>query len=178
MIIEDVNLETDNLKLFLESNLFSFNANKFLLKDKLVKVLSANTLREEIEGVARDIRYKILNNKRYADFGVAIFNLESNINLVKEIFSKYEINYYIDSELTLSNSIFYKFLISVIKYNLESYNLMHLIDIINSPFYEEENDIKQAIINKLIMLSYNQTSSMMHISAASPLRGPVLIMRQ
>lgn len=154
LIIEDVDEKIDELKSFMEKNLFAFNDNKFLLKAKPVKVFSANNIREEIELVARDIRYKILNSKRYNEFGVAVFGLETYVDLVKEIFSKYELNYYIDNELTLSNSIFYKFLISVIKYNLESYNLTHLIDIINSPFYEEDDSIKQAIINKLISISF------------------------
>lgn len=153
-LVEDKEIQFSDLKNFLQKNLFAVSEEKFVLNNEVVKVVSANSVKEELEFVARDIRYNIVNNHRYGEYGVALFGLENYIGLAKEIFSKYEINYYIDSELLLSDSIFYKFLVSVFKYNFESYNLMHLIDIINSPFFVVETNIKQKIIDKLITIAF------------------------
>jgi len=152
--IENSELSFQGLKKFLQNNLFALTKDKFTLNNELVKVFVANDEKEELEIVARDIRFKILNGKRYSDFGVAIYGLEKNINNVKEIFSKYEINYYLDTDLLLNKSIFYKFLCSVFKYNLENYNLCHLIDLISSPFFKMEKEKKNKIIDKLISINY------------------------
>ena len=90
--VEECKIEESELKQFLENNVYSLANNKITLKDEIVKVYAGNSSVDEIEFVARDIRYKILNGERYDDFGVAVFELESNINKIKEIFEKYEIN--------------------------------------------------------------------------------------
>lgn len=139
---------------FLENNVYSLEQNKFLLKDNIIKVFNGNKIDDEIEFVARDIRDKIINGNRFDNFGVAVFGLENNLNKIKQIFEKYEINYYIDSEISISKSILYKFFVSVLKYNLEGYNLSHLVDIIYSPFLCFENTTKRQIVQKLLSLNY------------------------
>ena len=142
------------LKKFLEDNLYSLNKESFVLNKEIAKVFAGNSINDEIEFVARDIRHKILNGQRCDDFGVAVFGLDSNKNKIKEIFEKYEINYYIDSEFALTKSILYKFIVSVLKYNIEGYSLSHLIEIINSPFFELENEKKREIIQRLIAVKF------------------------
>ena len=90
---EECKIETDDLHTFLEENIYALKSNKFVMTNELVNIFAGNSISNELEFVARDIRNKILNNQRYDDFGVAVFNLESNINKLEEIFKKYEINY-------------------------------------------------------------------------------------
>lgn len=153
----DINFSVDKLKEiknpfrnFLFNNIYGIKNDTFNLEKEQIKIYSANSFDEEIEFVARDIRNKILSKENFKNFGVGIFNLEGKENKIKEIFSKYEINYYIDSDFLLNKSIFYKFLISILKFNLEGYPLTHLIDIINSPFFAVEDEIKNQIIQRLI----------------------------
>lgn len=152
--VETCNLKFTNLKKYLHDNLFGLTNEKFVLDNELIKVFAGNNVGEEIEFVARDIRYKILNGANYDNFGVAVYNLENNTNNIKEIFSKYEINYYLDAQMMLNKSILYKFLCSVFKYNLENYNLCHLIDLISSPFLMLKKEDKQKIIDKLITINF------------------------
>ena len=159
--INEINIEVENkesntkeLKAFLESDLFAIKHNNFLLKDMNLKLFAGNNVASEIEFVARDIKQRIIDGNRFSAFGVAIFDLESNQNRIKEIFSKYEINYYLDSEISLNKSIFYKFLCSILKYNFESYNLSHLIDVINSPFFVYDENEKLKLINRLISINF------------------------
>ena len=152
--IEDCENSNNGLKLFLENNLYALHGSEFVINDKIVKVFSGNAIHDEIEFVARDIRNKILNGQQFNNFGVSVFNLQSHENKIKEIFQKYEINYYFDSEIVLSKSILYKFFISILKYNLEGYSLVHLIDLINSPFFTIEEGKKKDIIQKLMSVKF------------------------
>ena len=152
--VEDYKKEESSVKTFLTDNLFGINNDSFIIKNDEIRLYSSNHVNNEIEFVARDIREKILSGASYKDFGVAVFDLNSHYKKIKEIFSKYEINYYVDSELTLNKSIFYKFLCSVFKYNLEGYPLHSIIDIINSPFCKLNNESKRVIIDRLIERNY------------------------
>ena len=154
-IVEDVETNNTNLKNFLNSNLFATAENHFVLDDEVVKVMSLKNVKEEIEEVVRDIRLKILNGEQFKNFGVAIYNLESYEDIVKEIFAKYEINYYLDSEISINKSIFYKFLLSILKYNLDGYQIVSLIDLINSPFFQASDNEKFNLINRLISINFS-----------------------
>ena len=152
--IEDADVEVSELKQFLQSNLYALNKNQFTLNNEIVKVYAGSNNVDEIEFVARDIRNRILEGARFDDFGVAVFNLEGCANKVSEIFKKYEINFYLDCETVLTKSVLYKFFASVLRYNLEGFNLSNLIDIINSPFFKLEAKEKREIIQKLIAVNF------------------------
>ena len=88
--------------------------NEFLLEKELVKVFSGNNNKDEIEFVARDIRNKIIEGQKFKNFGVAVFDLQAKETEIKEIFSKYEIHYYVDTEMLLTRSAVYKFYVSIL----------------------------------------------------------------
>ena len=152
--IEDCLVTVNDTKNFLQSNIYALKNEEYVLTDEIIKIYSAKNVAGEIEFVARDIRQKVLNGARFDDFGVAIYDLQNYTNIIKQIFEKYEINYYIDSEIEVNNSVLYKFFTSILKFNLDGYNLSNLIDIINSPFFAIENNLKKQIIEKLIAINY------------------------
>lgn len=152
--VENLEVKKSELKKFLNENLFAIKNNEFCLNDEFVKIYSARSVGEEIEFVARSIRSEILNVGKFKEFGVAIYNVENYQTQIADIFSKYEINYYLDSEISINKSVIYKFFNSVLRYNLDGYNLSHLIDIINSPFFDIEIDNKQKLINELIKVDF------------------------
>ena len=153
-VVESKN-QSDALKQFLESNIYALKKETFLMGNLLsLKLYESNSVRQEIERVARDIRLKVIDGHKYSGTGVAVFNLTSHEDLIKEIFNKYEINYYLDTELSINKSIFYKFLCSILKYNFESYNLAHLIDVINSPFFAMEAHKKKLLIDKFVSINF------------------------
>lgn len=147
---ENIADDSGEFREFLHSNLFGLNKDVFTLYQDKIHLFKGNSIDREIEFVARDIREKILSGHKYNEFGVAIYGLDNVASKVKEIFQKYEINAYIDNEISLNKSVFYKFLVSIFKYNLESYNLSHLLDVINSPFFMLDRDDKNRLMNKLI----------------------------
>lgn len=154
----DYKAEASPLKNFLQENLFATNKSSFSVKPDGVKVFSASSTGDEIEFVARDIKTKILNGEKFNNFGVAVFDLEGKINKIEEIFAKYEINYYIDSAMQINRSVYYKFLLSVFKFNYESNNLEHIIDLISSPFFKLEKEEKQQLILALTKIKFKGKS--------------------
>jgi len=152
--VVDVDIQTSKFKDFLSNNLFATKHEEFCLRDDSIKIQTAKSVEEEIELVVRDIRNKILKGAQYNNFGVAVYGLENYENKIQEIFSKYEINYYFDSEIPINKSVLYKFINSLLKYNLEGYSLSNLIDIINSPFFEIEEVDKKNLISKLLDVGF------------------------
>lgn len=150
--VEDIVVKP-TINSFLSSNIFATKMDRYTLQNDEVKIYSMGSVKDEIENAARDIRFQVLKGKRYKDFGVCVYGLENYSELVEEIFEKYEINYYIDQNLVLSSSVLYKFLCSLLKYNSE-YNLCHLIDLINSPFFVMDSNSKELLIDKLISINY------------------------
>ena len=141
-------------KNFLQENLYSIKNNELKTNNEFLTIFSSKNIDEELEFVARDIKLKTISGKSYDNFGVAVYNLEANIEKINEIFAKYDLNFYLDCQLQLNKSILYKFWCSVLKYNLEGYSLTNLIDIINSPFLCLTDENKQKVIEKFKTIGF------------------------
>ena len=152
--VKDIKVDLSQTKKFLQSSLFGFENDSHVLTDEAIKLFSANSDKQELEFIAREIRSRVIDGENYGNFGVAVFGLENKTYKIQEIFNKYEINYYIDNNLTLNNSVLYKFFVSVFKFSESYYNLTHLIDIINSPFYVVDDEIKRQLIEKLKLYKF------------------------
>lgn len=152
--IENPILNQAGLKPFLRSNIYGLKQNVFEDENNQIKILSCRDSREEIEQIAREIRQKVLAGANFKQFGVACFAFEKNAEKFEEIFSKYEINFYLDNPLNLSQSVLFKFVCDIFRNNVENYELSHLIDIINSPFFCLEETAKQALILKLMQIDF------------------------
>ena len=180
--INELNFETltpkvelnDNVA-FLQANLFGLKPAQHLTNYGNINIFSARDIRAEIEHVARDIRFRVLNGAKYGEFGVAIFGLENVKDIVKEIFKKYEINAYIDAELTLNQSVLYKFVCDILRFNLESYELSHLIDIINSPFFACSSEDKIKLILKLVQINFKgKITNKLDLGDLNPVRDELI----
>ena len=138
----------------LQENLYLISEEKVKYDFDNLIVYSANDFKSEIEYIAREIRAQILAGKEYKNFGVAVFDLENKIDDIIELFEKYEINYYIDNQISLIKSTLYKFIVNVFKYNLDGYALPNFIDLVSSPFFSATNEQKRQIILRVKSLNY------------------------
>lgn len=145
---------TDELKNYLKQNLFGIKSSTMCNVNNRVKIFASRDNFEQIETVARDIRAQILAGQNYANFGVAVFGIDGLTEQIKQVFGKYEINLYLDGNLKLSESAVYKFICDILRLNLEPYELVHYIDIINSPFFVLDEQQKQDLILKLIQIDF------------------------
>lgn len=151
----DFDIDCDEFKVFLKNNLFAYNDKKYCFSgtDNL-KIFASNNVANELEFVARDIRAKILKGKKFKEIGVTVFDIEKYDGKIKEIFSKYDINYYIDTQFSLNKSGFFKFLLSLFNYYVEDYDLIHLINIINFDLCNIEKEEKVVFIDYLLKINY------------------------
>lgn len=118
-----------------------------------IKIFAANSKEQEIRFVASQIINMIENGARFRDIGVMALDIDGDKTLIKQIFEEFNINYFINQEIDVSNH----YLISFIKLCFELY-LSHLssdkfVKFIKSKFvgiekaYEFENFIKEHGLN-------------------------------
>lgn len=154
--IETLNItkQTNDIKQFLRQNLYGIKPDMFVDKNQQIKILACRDDADEFETIARDIRLKILDGAQFSQFGVAVFGLDANVEKIKEVFAKYELNFYVDNQLKLCESVVYKFICDIFSFHTENYELSHLIDIINSPFFVLGQDKKRQLILKLVQIDF------------------------
>lgn len=143
----------DDFHKYLTANLFAFNNLGFVITDD-VRLYQAQNITDEIEYIARDIRTKILNGDRLRNFGVAVYNLANHVDLIKQIFNKYDLCTYIDAPKSFSNTVIYKFFSNLFQLYLKDYENLNLIDFISSPLIKIPEQAKFKIIQKLKNSNY------------------------
>ena len=152
-IIENKYIDTP-LHTYLTHNLFAFNKLNFITKANDIRMYQAQNITDELEFVARDIRKNILAGARFKQFGIAVYNLQSYTNIIKQIFDKYEICTYLDIQKTFSSTFVYRFFTNLWQLYLKKYDTLNLIEFINSNFIEIPEHHKVAICNTLKQINY------------------------
>lgn len=101
---------------YLEENLYNTKFEKFNKPTNSIELFLAKNQFSEIENIAREI-VKLLKDKgyRYKEISVITKNIDTYSNIVKAIFSKYNIPVYIDEKKDLSQNILVKYVLSIIE---------------------------------------------------------------
>lgn len=152
-IIENEYID-DSLHTYLSRNLFALNKLNFIAKPNDIRLYQAQSITDELEFVARDIRNKVLSGARFKQFGIAVYNLKSHTNIIKQVFDKYEICSYIDVQKTFSSTCVYRFFTNLWQLYLKKYDTLNLIEFINSNFIEIPETHKVAICNTIKRINY------------------------
>lgn len=167
--------QIDVLKQYLQANIFGVRTSSFVDEQSAVKIKACRDVADELEQIARDIRLKVLNGAKYSQFGVAVFGLDAYTEQAKQIFDKYDINFYLDSPLKLNQSVLFKFVCDIFRREAENYELSHLIDIINSPFFVLDAQTKQQLILKLISIDFKgELNTKFDFSELNPARDALI----
>lgn len=144
----------DDFHKYLTANLFAFNNLGFGVPTDKVRLYQAQNITDEIEYIARDIRSKILNGDRLRHFGVAVYGLANYVDLIKQIFNKYDLCTYIDAPKSFANTVVYKFFANLFQLYLKDYESLNLIDFISSPLIKIPEQAKFKIIQKIKNSNY------------------------
>ena len=106
----------NNELLHLEKNIYDINPNKYEKNVKNIKIKLMNDTYSEIENIAIEIIKLIKNEKlQYRDISVISNNIEEIDNIVKAIFNRYEIPYFIDEKSEITENFIIKFIISIME---------------------------------------------------------------
>lgn len=151
--VQETTQKLDVLHEYLSSQLFSYNSKVFETNDIAIK--NFKNINEEIEFVARDIRRNILSGKHYYEFGVACFDLKSHKTAIKNIFEKYDINYYIDSSSKLSSTFYFGFLLNYLNLFLKNFRLENIVEFVNSPFVEFDTAQKSKFVKLINEINFS-----------------------
>lgn len=153
--IVEIPYQDDSLHTYLTNNLFAFNKLNYITSEPdTIRLYQAQNIFNELEFVARDIRQKILKGARFKDFGIAVYNLQSNVDIIKQVFNKYELCTYIDVQKAFSSTCVYRFFTNLWQIYLKNYETLNLIELINSPFIVIPEKHKSAIIQTIQRLNY------------------------
>lgn len=79
--------------------------------DGFYTLYSAQNISEEVEAVAKLIRYKVYCGDKFKDIQIAIGGIEKYISQIENIFDRYQIPYYIDSSQSADNTFLGRFIL-------------------------------------------------------------------
>ena len=128
---------------FLEENIYSNKYKKYEDENKNIELFIANNPYTEIEHVAQKITKLIMqNNYRYNDIAIITKNIENNNNIVKAIFSKYNIPVFIDEKSEITENILIKYIISILEIFSTNWSIEAVFNYLKSGFLNiEKNNI-------------------------------------
>lgn len=144
--VEKINLnetkrfKTPELK-HLEDNLYKNNYKKYENEIKNIQLFLAKDPYTEIEEVARNIVKLVKNEEyRYKDISVITKNIDTYSNLIKAIFSKYDIPVFIDEKKDLNQNIIVKYILSVLDIFSKNWSYKAMFNYIKSGFLDIDQD--------------------------------------
>lgn len=73
--------------------------------DGFYNLFSAGNIQEEVEAVAKLIRYQVYSGLKFKDISIAVGDLERYKSQIENIFDRYQIPYYIDCSITADNTL-------------------------------------------------------------------------
>jgi len=125
---------------FIEENFFSSNTKK--METNSIKLFEANSKSEEVENLVLEIKKEVfLNGKRFKDLAVCVSSVEKYKDSLIEKFEENNINYFIDSDIKLSENSYAKFLLDFIKV-LNNFNFANILSLVKSPYINFSENIK------------------------------------
>lgn len=101
---------------YLEKNLYNTKFKKYEKQTDNIKLFLTKNQFSEIENVAKEIlKLSRDNGYRYKEISVITKNIDTYSNIIKAVFSKYDIPVYIDEKKDLSQNLLVKYVLSVIE---------------------------------------------------------------
>lgn len=105
----------DNVKKQL-SNLFSYAKLPSVETDGKVEIIEAKNIMDEMEYVAKNIRRAVIEQKlRYKDFAVVVPSSDDYENDVRNVFTRYDVPYFLDKKIPFSSAPQARYILSAIR---------------------------------------------------------------
>lgn len=139
---ENFRFKNEELK-YIEENIFNNTAVPYKLDVENVHMFLSKNYYSEIEYIAKEITKLIReNNLRYKDISIIIKNLDTYLCLIKAIFDRYNIPYYIDKKNELEQNIFIQYINSIYEILNSDFSRESVFDYLKMGFSDyNENEI-------------------------------------
>ena len=139
-IPEQINLEeahrfkTSEIK-HLKENLYARKSTKYEENVENINLFLARNQYSEVENVARNITKLVRDkNYKYKEISVITKNIEVYANLVRAIFSKYNIPVFIDEKRELNQNIFIQYVLSILEVFTKNWSYESVFNYIKTGF--------------------------------------------
>ncbi len=129
--VENIPTKIVGSTLNIVENLFGFDIDE-KKSDFFVNVVAKNRY-DEVEYVAKYIKYQIYSGNKFKDFSIAVPD-KNYIDIIKNIFSDYDITFYSDDAVNLSQTLLGRFLFKLIEiakvgFNRQSFEFLASSDL-------------------------------------------------
>ena len=104
-------------------------------------LFSCMNISEEVEAVAKLIRYKVYKGERYRDISIAVGGLEKYVVQIENIFDRYNIPYYVDTALTADKTLLGNLVFSFFEVILFGYSQDRLINLFSNILLGNNNEL-------------------------------------
>ena len=130
---------------FLEKNIYSYPTQIYDKKTKDILINIYDNPYSEVSGLAMQIKDIIKNNKlRYRDIGVVCADIDSYSHIINDVFTKYDIPYFIDNKTGVLNHSIVSSLINILDVYINNYNSENVSNYLKSGYL---NIDRTALIN-------------------------------
>ncbi len=146
------NLKKSNGQESVLINLYSCQITPAVNVDDYFKSYSAFSKRQEVENIAKIIMSKIRKGNKFSDFAVAVGQLDDYKELIDEIFSKYEFNYFLDDSINAFQTLLARAVISLLNIKIHNYSKESLLNFYTNALLQTQDNknIIEQIIQKQI----------------------------
>jgi len=104
-------------------------------------LFSCLNISEEVESIAKIIRYSVYKGERYKNIAIAVGGLDKYILQIENIFDRYDIPYYIDSALTADKSLYGNLIFSFFEVVLYGYSQDRLVNLFSNILLGDNSEI-------------------------------------
>lgn len=151
--VENFSANLADERLDIVKNLFSFDIEK-KPSDYFVNFVAKNKM-DEVEFVAKYIKHKIFEGAKFKDFQIAVAD-KSYFETLKNIFQQYEIAYYCDDAVDLSQTILGRFLFKILQISKEGFDKENLKYIVASPLFRQDGF--ETVLKEMFYFNVEQES--------------------
>ncbi|MDD4816002.1 MAG: PD-(D/E)XK nuclease family protein [Clostridia bacterium] len=120
---------TNNLNQFqnaIQKNLFALKPQ--ILQSEFLTVFETQTIKEEVEQIAKQIKNLIFSqNAKYKNIAVACGNLEKYKDEIEKVFNEYDFNFYLDTNINLSQTSLTNFIVLVLNFLMQKECLQNFV---------------------------------------------------
>ncbi len=127
---------------FLQDNLFCYSPNSLKIKQSDISLFEAKNFEEELIFCASKIRDLIIKEKySFEDFFVAVSDLKSKKDIVKNVFEKYDFRFFLDVTTDFNLTIVPIFLNNVYELIQDNFSIKNVVAFLKSPIFSIDREL-------------------------------------
>ena len=136
-------------------NMFSYEKCDKIPTDK-VEIFTNENIENEVEFACIRIKKDILNGKcRYRDYSVVLGDLDSYVPIVKKMFTRYDIPFFIDKKEPMTSGAGTRFLLYSLKTVINNYDKDYMLKIASNPYSKISKEDYNCFENYILKYGIN-----------------------